>query len=170
MTQLENGIRYERWMEALPTNGAGQPDTPADSFMGYDFLIPGILLMNISSWPLGTARALDYAAPTDHSKALRDYSFTGQAVTPMGPRKARYFFSIGPHRRHGNDMMADAIFQMVEKAFDEDKTMIEAQQRVIDETLHPRMMPTAHDRTVTMFNAKVTRLARLGGDPETVAA
>jgi len=170
VTQLENGIRYERWMEALPTNGAGQPDTPADSFMGYDFLIPGILLMNISSWPLGTARNLDFAAPADHSQAARDCTFTGQAVTPMGPRKARYFFAIGPHRRFGDDAMADAMFRMVEKAFDEDKTMIEAQQRVIDETPEPRIMPTAHDRTVTIFNAKVARLARASGDPATVAA
>jgi phenylpropionate dioxygenase-like ring-hydroxylating dioxygenase large terminal subunit len=169
ITPLENGIRYERWMEALPTNGAGMPAPPADSFMGYDFLIPGILVMYISSWPLGTARELGYVAPTDHSKALRDATFSGQAVTPMGDRKARYFFSIGPHRLLGNEMMADLVYKMVEKAFDEDKRMIEAQQKVIDETPEPRIMPTAHDRTVTMFNAKVARLARAAGGASAAA-
>mgnify|MGYP003381395775 CR=1 FL=1 len=33
-------------------------------------------------------RDQDYAAPVDHSKALRDCNFTAQAVTPMGPGKA----------------------------------------------------------------------------------
>lgn len=160
VTQLENGIRYSRWMEALPTNGAGLPDTPADSYMGYDFLIPGILVLNISSWPLGTARKLDYAEPADHSQALRDCTFSGQAVTPMGDRKARYFFSIGPHKRLGDETTADLMYKMVEMAFDEDKRMIEAQQEVISQTPDVRIMPTAHDRTVTMFNAKVARLAR----------
>ncbi|MBB4858634.1 vanillate O-demethylase monooxygenase subunit [Novosphingobium chloroacetimidivorans] len=160
VTQLENGIRYARWMEGLPTNGAGLPDTPADSFMGYDFLIPGVLVMNISSWPLGTAAKLDYAEPADHSRAFRDCTFSGQAVTPMADRKARYFFSIGPHRNQGDETIADLMFKMVETAFDEDKRMIEAQQKVIDETPDMRIMPTAHDRTVTMFNAKVARLAR----------
>jgi len=38
------------------------------------------------------------------------------------------------------------------QAFDEDKVMIEAQQRVIDMTPVPTIMPTAHDRGVTLFN------------------
>ena len=38
--------------------------------------------------------------------------------------------------------------------------MIEAQQRVIDRTADPVIMPTAHDRGVTLFNSLVARLAR----------
>jgi Vanillate O-demethylase oxygenase C-terminal domain len=46
------------------------------------------------------------------------------------------------------------------QAFGEDKTMIEAQQRVIDQTASPTIMPTAHDRGVTLFNRLVARLVR----------
>ena len=46
------------------------------------------------------------------------------------------------------------------QAFAEDKTMIEAQQRVIDITPDPQVMPTAHDKAVTLYNRLVERLAR----------
>ena len=160
ITPIEHGIRYRRWIEALSSNGAGMPDVPADAYMAYDFLIPGVLLMAISSWPLGTAKRLDHGHPADLSEAVRDVAFTSQAVTPMGDKSARYFFSIGPHRAFGDDAMRDAMMAMVRKAFEEDRRMIEAQQRVIEATPQIRIMPTAHDRTLTMFKAKVERLAR----------
>lgn len=46
------------------------------------------------------------------------------------------------------------------QAFGEDKIMIEAQQRVIDQTVDPVIMPTAHDRGITIFSRLVARLAR----------
>jgi vanillate O-demethylase monooxygenase subunit len=54
------------------------------------------------------------------------------------------------------------------KAFEEDRVMIEAQQRVVDLTPEPRVMPTAHDRGVTLFNRLVERFARteMVGDNE----
>ena len=45
-------------------------------------------------------------------------------------------------------------------AFGEDKRMIEAQQRVIDTTPDPRIMPTSADKGVILFNRLVERLAR----------
>jgi hypothetical protein len=50
--------------------------------------------------------------------------------------------------------------RVAEQAFGEDKTMIEAQQQVIDMTPDPLVMPTAHDRGVTLFNRLVERLAK----------
>jgi len=44
-------------------------------------------------------------------------------------------------------------------AFAEDKAMIEAQQKVIDTTPAQDVMPTAHDRGVTLFNRLVEKLA-----------
>jgi vanillate O-demethylase monooxygenase subunit len=45
-------------------------------------------------------------------------------------------------------------------AFGEDKTMIEAQQKVIDRSPGARIMPTAHDKGVTIFTRLVERLAK----------
>jgi vanillate O-demethylase monooxygenase subunit len=47
---------------------------------------------------------------------------------------------------------------MAGQAFAEDKLMIEAQQGVIDRTPNPVIMPTAHDKGVTLFNRLVDRL------------
>ena len=45
-------------------------------------------------------------------------------------------------------------------AFGEDKTMIEAQQKVIDRSPDARIMPTAHDKGVTIFTRLVERMAK----------
>jgi vanillate O-demethylase monooxygenase subunit len=52
-----------------------------DNFMAYDYLLPGILLMQTGVFPLGTAKACDFGYP-DLSRAVGSLSFTSQAVTP----------------------------------------------------------------------------------------
>lgn len=159
ISPIDNGIRYLRWMEALAFNTKGEVDEPLDSYMHYDFVIPGILIMSIASFPLGTAKAYGFGRP-DMSLAVRDVAFTGQAVTPMTEKTTRYFFSYGPHRDFGNEAMLEPMMALTHKAFAEDKTMIEAQQKVIDEDPDRPIMPTSHDRTVTMFSRMVERLVR----------
>jgi vanillate O-demethylase monooxygenase subunit len=44
-------------------------------------------------------------------------------------------------------------------AFTEDRLMIEAQQRVIDGTRQPHVMPTSADKGVTLYNRLVEKLA-----------
>jgi vanillate O-demethylase monooxygenase subunit len=50
--------------------------------------------------------------------------------------------------------------QLADMAFGEDKVMIEAQQKVIDRSPGARIMPTAHDKGVTIFTRLVERLAK----------
>ena len=56
--------------------------------------------------------------------------------------------------------LRDMLMGIAAQAFAEDKVMIEAQQQVIDMTSDPRVMPTAHDRGVTLFNRLVDKTAR----------
>ena len=46
------------------------------------------------------------------------------------------------------------------QAFAEDRTMIQAQQRVIDITPEPRIMPTGADRAITLFNQLIAKRVR----------
>jgi phenylpropionate dioxygenase-like ring-hydroxylating dioxygenase large terminal subunit len=154
---IERGIRYERWVEHSPGGASRQANEPLDRFMTYDFVIPGVLLMTGGLFPLGTARASDFAAP-DLSAAVGGVTFTSQAVTPVGEKTSRYFFSWGPRKGHGDEAHRDLLMSIAAKAFAEDKMMIEAQQKVVDGTPNPRIMPTAHDRGLTMFNRMVERL------------
>lgn len=159
VTAIDRGVRYERWTENSLGSSSRTSTTPMDNFMAYDFLIPGVLLMTGGVFPLGTAKRLGYAPP-DLAEAVSGVTFTSQAVTPMTEKSARYFFSWGPHRRHGDEAYRDVLMAMADKAFGEDKVMIEAQQKVIDDTADPRIMPTAHDRGVTLFNRMVEKLVR----------
>jgi vanillate O-demethylase monooxygenase subunit len=168
ITPLERGVRYERWTENTFGSSSRKSPEPMDSFMTYDFLIPGVLLMTGGVFPLGTARERDYGPP-DYNEAVSGITFTSQAVTPMTDRTARYFFSWGPRRGHGDEAVRDTLMGIASQAFAEDKTMIEAQQRVIDMTDDPQVMPTAHDRGVTLFNRLVERLAK-EQHGETIAA
>jgi len=156
---LDRGVRFERW--TTNTHGASnrKSDVLIDSWQSYDFLIPGVLLMWSGNYPAGTAERLGFAPPPK-DQAIAGLNFTSQAVTPTGAKTARYFFSWGPHRSQGGEDLRDSMMALAGVAFAEDKLMIEAQQRVIDRTPDPRIMPTAHDRGVTMFNRLVERLAR----------
>lgn len=159
ITPLERGVRYERWTENSLGSSSRRSAAPMDNFMSYDFLIPGVLLMTGGVFPLGTAKACGHGPP-DLAMAVGGVTFTSQAVTPLGDRSARYFFSWGPHRAHGDEALRDTLMAMADQAFAEDKVMIEAQQRVIDATPDPKVMPTAHDRGLTMFNRLVDKFAR----------
>lgn len=161
ITALPRGVRFERWVE-----GARSPVSldgpPVDRWSSYDFLIPGVLLMWSGSFTLGTARACNHEKP-DYDQALAGVTFTSQAVTPTGPKTSRYFFSWGPHRRYGDEKLRDTLMGIAAQAFGEDKLIIEAQQRVVDRTPDPQVLPTVHDRGVTMFNRLVARLIRESG-------
>jgi vanillate O-demethylase monooxygenase subunit len=158
ITPLDRGIRYERWIENTRGSSSRKSDVPMDNYMTYDFLIPGVLLMTGGIYPQGSARACNYGVP--QGDAVGGVTFTSQAVTPLTGKTSRYFFSWGPHRKHGDEAMRDGLMQLADMAFGEDKVMIEAQQKVVDRTPDPRVMPTAHDKGVTMFTRLVERLVR----------
>ena len=159
LTALERGVRFERWITGTAGPVGRGTDELTDSWSTYDFLIPGVLLMWSGSFKLGTAAGCNFERP-DYSQALRGVTFTSQAVTPLAERRARYFFSWGPHRQHGDEALRDLLMKVAAQAFGEDKVKIEAQQKVIDRTPDAVIMPTAHDRGVTMFSRLVARLVR----------
>ncbi|MFC4255107.1 Rieske 2Fe-2S domain-containing protein [Altererythrobacter xixiisoli] len=169
ITPLDRGIRYQRWIENSRGSSSRASPVPMDSYMCYDFLIPGVLLMTGGVFPLGTAKACDYGVP-DLAEAISGVTFTSQAVTPLTEKTSRYFFSWGPRRGHGDEAFRDMLMGIAGKAFAEDKVMIEAQQIVIDRTLDPQIMPTAHDKGVTLFNRLVEKLAKAEQERIRVAA
>ena len=160
ITPLARGIRFERWIAGEKGMRARSGEAVVDAWSSYDFLIPGILLMSSGSYPAGTAEACGFARPDESLPALKGVTFTSQAVTPMAGKTARYFFSWGPRVDHGGAEMRDILMGIAAQAFNEDKVMIEAQQRVIDRTAEPRIMPTSADKGITLFNRLVDKLAR----------
>lgn len=157
VTPLERGVRFERWIEGEVRMASGRAE-PVDHWSVYDFVLPGVLLMGGGTFPAGTAQRFDHGEPDPALAVSR--TFTSQAVTPLTDRTARYFFSWGPHKDHGDAAMRDTLMRIAAKAFAEDKVMIEAQQKIIDLTADPVVMPTSSDKGVTLFNRLVERLVR----------
>lgn len=159
LSALRRGVRFERWITGTPGPIGRKTDQLVDNWSSYDFLIPGILLMWSGSFPVGTAQSCNFERP-DYSKAVAGVTFTSQAVTPRENRKARYFFSWGPHRQHGDEKLRDFLMGVAGQAFNEDKVMIEAQQLVLAANPNLGILPSAHDRGVIMYTQLVKRLAR----------
>jgi len=163
ITPLERGVRFERWIESETGVPGRTYEQPIDRYSRYDFLIPGVLLMTGGVFAEGTAKKMDFGAP-NLSEAHSGVNFTSQAVTPTDDKTSRYFFSWGPRKDHGGEALRDTLMQIAAKAFNEDRTIIEAQQRVLDATPSPRIMPTAADKGITLFNRLVDQLARAETD------
>lgn len=166
---LERGVRFQRWLpDQLGMAVRGQ-SSRIDIWSSYDFMVPGILLMQSASFEPGTAQSCGHRPPDAELLAkAKGVTFTSQAVTPVTEHTARYFFSWGPRSDWGNEGVRDGLMAMALQAFDEDKRMIEAQQRVIRETAAPRVMPTSADRGVVLFNRLVDRLVRAESSVEPV--
>jgi phenylpropionate dioxygenase-like ring-hydroxylating dioxygenase large terminal subunit len=165
VTSLPQGVRVERWVTGRPIASirSTPPELRFDRYQRYEFLLPGVLLMTGGVFPQGTAKRLEGEAP-DLSQALDGVTFTSQAVTPMTEKTSRYFFSWGPHVKHGDAGLRDTLMGIAGKAFTEDRTIIEAQQLVIDITPNPRVMPTTADRAVTIFNQILAKRLRIEYD------
>jgi vanillate O-demethylase monooxygenase subunit len=159
ITPLANGVRVERWLDDPSGTARLSYSEPGERYSRYDFLLPGVLLMTGGVFPIGTRASLG-DAPPDLELALGAVTFTSQAVTPLTAKTSRYFFSWGPHRKHGDAALRDTLMGLAFKAFAEDRTMIEAQQRIIDMTPAPRVMPTSADRAITLFNHMVAKRVR----------
>jgi vanillate O-demethylase monooxygenase subunit len=159
ITPLARGVRFERWLAGEKGVPGQVLSKPVNRYVRYDFLVPGVLLMAGGSFSEGTPQGLGDDAP-DLTKVGEGVTVTCQAVTPTSDKRSRYFFSWGPHRNHGDAALRDRLMGIAEMAFGEDRTIIEAQQRVIDATREPQIMPTGADRGITMFNRLVARLVR----------
>lgn len=160
---LERGVRFSRWITGTKGPAARGDGALVDSWSSYDYLIPGVLLMWSGSFAPGYAQSCNFTPPENLDDAIQAVTFTSQAVTPMTEKTSRYFFSWGPHVKHGDEKLREVLMGIAGQAFAEDKTMIEAQQAIIDKTESPRVMPSAHDRGVIMFNKLVERLAKEEG-------
>ena len=162
---LERGIRVWRWVfESASEDSAlaektGAAEVKGDGWQSYDFLAPGILLMHSATYPSGTAEKLGFRpAPMDSPGAMRE-TFTSQAVTPTSDKTSRYFFSWGPRAGEGAAEMAASLMQVAAIAFAEDKTMIEAQQKIIDLDPDRRETLTSADVGPSRMRSVIRRLA-----------
>lgn len=81
-----------------------------------------------------------------------------QAVTPLGPKQLRYFFTSSVPIE-APDFVADVVYNTTESAFKEDKRTMEAQQRMIDIDPNVPLSATQHDRGAVRFRRLIEQYA-----------
>ena len=157
VTPIDRGLRVQRWAIDQPTPRYLTEILPSglrlDLWTSYDFLVPGIFLLNAKYYPTGFAARCGDEQPVDEPI---HQEFTCQAVTPLTAASSRYFFANGTWARtpHLKQFFLDFSFL----AFNEDKEMIEAQQRVIDRSPGHRMLPTTLDAGPSRFRRMMDKM------------
>jgi len=174
VTRIPRGIRVQRWL----TNAA-RPDSDSplksmrsdsDTWQSYDYLAPGILVMRSTSYPKGTANQLARKEPDPEVIPPLRENLTSQAVTPMTAKTSRYFYAWGPRCGEGSDAMADVMMGVAQKAFAEDRVMIESQQRIIDFDPERRELLTSADLGPTQMRRVLDDLLAAEREPVAHAA
>lgn len=115
--------------------------------------------MRSENHPVGTAARFDNGEP--QSEPIHA-NFTSQAVTGMTDDTSRYFFSWGPRAAEAlaNPDLPGIMFELATRAFEEDRLMIEAQQR--NQKLRPEPDPLmiGHDRGPSLYRSVVEKMVR----------
>lgn len=156
MTPLERGLRFERWHTGHPMRGFMKKwGKHTDVWTTYDFHFPGVFLQRTGFFPTGTAEKSGRKAPDGPPLFWR---LDEQAVTPISERKSRYYYAAGARADDLDPDKLDRLFAVTEVAFQEDKALIEAQQKLIDREPERRMLPTSLDAGPTQFRKMVDAL------------
>ena len=147
---LPRGVRVARWIRnhTVPGYVPAPAGMRIDQWSTYDFVVPGVFLLSTTLYPVGTADAHPNG-PTDLEPLYT--TVTSQAVTPVSEKQTVYRYSGGQLIRHATKESVKAQLASFGVAFLEDKTMIEAQQKVIDYSSGKWMMTLGFDRSVALF-------------------
>ncbi|MDN3522003.1 aromatic ring-hydroxylating dioxygenase subunit alpha [Halomonas ramblicola] len=145
VTPLPHGLRIERRVEGVPpapniTRFTSVRGT-VNRWFSYDFLLPGVLLMEFCT------------EPTDGGEPLMQY--TCQAVTPETPHTAHYFFMGTRDFALADPAVTEAIYEGLVTAFEEDRLIIEAQYRALREQGDFAPVATVADQALIQFRRLV---------------
>lgn len=150
-TTFDRGIKVDRWVQDAPP----VPPLPSlaqyesvDLWVTYKFYVPGIFIMYTAMYPPGTAISHNHEAPSGQ----RLFSnLSCQVITPLTENTSRTFFNWGPGSEFGNEEIAEQMITIATMAFREDKEIIEAQTKVIARDPELPMLPSASDKSVSLF-------------------
>lgn len=171
ITRLERGLRVDRWLLGEPPAKYMADQMPSDArfdvHVTYDFLVPGIFLLDSLVYPAGHFETYGGEVP-DSELLHREY--TCQAVTPLTSTKSCYLFAYGPWSRMAE--LAPFYLDLAYKIFGEDNVMIEAQQRIVDRSPGRKMQATSHDAAPNQYRWVLDKLiaaerAERNDQPET---
>jgi phenylpropionate dioxygenase-like ring-hydroxylating dioxygenase large terminal subunit len=155
VTKLERAVRVQNWLIGEPSQmEAAIRASRTNIWQTYDFVVPGVFLLTADFYPDGTADKFPESEPQGVEPIHRQ--FTCQAVTPITNDRACYFFAYGPWKQEANLM--EHFYQLGLTAFNEDRKMIEAQQRNINLSNGDAMLTTVSDSALSQFRRMMKKI------------
>ena len=162
ITRMDRAVRIENWLVGQPSQmitSIAQRKT--NIWQTYDFVVPGVFLLRADFFPEGTVDRFPDGPPEGIEPIHRQ--FTCQAVTPLTKDRTCYFFAYGPWAREAE--LEEAFYQLGLKAFNEDRTMIEAQQKNILRAGDDRMLTAVMDSGLSQFRRMMDELMKAESKP-----
>jgi phenylpropionate dioxygenase-like ring-hydroxylating dioxygenase large terminal subunit len=156
--RLARSVRLTKWVQnteppAYAARYAAYTERDrVDRWMYYEFVAPGILLMDSGMMPAGTGNQDEHR---ENALAFRGC----QALTPETELSTHYFFAH-PHNFLINDPeVTEQIHKSIIQAFEEDREMITAQQHNLERDPEFEMVGLGVDGALSHFRRIVDKLA-----------
>ena len=126
----------------------------ADRWQIYQWSPPALLRMDAGSAPVGT-RAFE------GHRASEAVQFRHTSVqTPETESTSHYWFCQARNFELDNEQMTDSIYESVVEAFEEDRAIIEGQQKIIDQVPDRPMLPIGADSGLNQARWLIDRLVK----------
>jgi phenylpropionate dioxygenase-like ring-hydroxylating dioxygenase large terminal subunit len=155
VTRIPRGIRVERWLiddEPAPfLRNLKSWTGNVDRWNIYDFVVPGVLLMDSGSAPTGAG------AQQGNRSGAAEF-FGCQAITPETDKTSHYFFQQSHNFGLDDPSVTENLRLSVLAGFKEDQDMITAQQRVLDLDPEFRMLGMRMDVALSTFRGIVDEM------------
>ncbi len=126
----------------------------------YDYLVPGIFLLTTAWYPAGTSSAVKQGTPNMPPLVVRSGK---QAVTPVEEGSLRYFFAVTMRSEDIGETEFSKIYEVVCEAFEEDRAIIQAQQKVLERSGGASMVLSVADAAPVMFRRIMRELCNREG-------
>lgn len=153
---VEGGLRLQRWLNEMRDD---VDKDPSETWNTYYYLLPGLFIMRIEIYPPGTAEKCNFEPPSQHGFEPVYVGIEQQAVTPISETQTRYQYATGTLRTPGlTREILDERLKVIKATFEEDRQMIEAQQKMWDlsDDHHPKAF-IPYDKAPNMFRKMIQR-------------
>lgn len=159
--RLSDGVRITHWLIDQPPAPlyakVRQWDGHVDRWNIYDFLLPGVMLMEAGSAPTGTGAR---EGRREGATEFRSY----QALTPETEHTTHYFFGQPNNFSKGQPDLTRQVYQGFLTAFEEDRQTILAQSHSLATDPGFTMLPLGMDGALTHFRKLVGQRVALEGE------
>jgi phenylpropionate dioxygenase-like ring-hydroxylating dioxygenase large terminal subunit len=149
------GVKVTRWLlDEAPapfvTRLKRYPGN-VDRWNIYDFLVPGILLMDSGSAPAGSGAPQGRRADPAEFRSC-------QALTPETAQSTHYFFQQMHNFALDQPEVTQALYDVIVAAFHEDQAMITAQAQVLAQDPDFQFLPIVADSALAQYGRLLDRM------------